>query len=69
MMLALPSLHGMRIQWNSTDVAEVVAAWCFMEQKFAGVTVVGHEPKTYAVIMRPCGGLVTTDISGRRAVA
>lgn len=64
-MMPLPTLVGRRVQWNEWDVAEIVAAWAFMEEIHAGPTVVGHAPKTYGVFRLPDGRTVTSDLRGR----
>ena len=54
----LPELSGRRVQWNSTDEAEIVSAWVVMEPRKAGVTTVGHDAKTFALFRLSDGRLV-----------
>lgn len=54
----LPELTGRRVKWNSTDEAEIVSAWVVMEPRLAGVTVVSHEPKAFALFRLADGRLV-----------
>lgn len=67
--MPLPELTGRKVQWNASEVAEIVSAWVLTTPRTGGVTVVGYDQEVYALFRRPCGMVVTDSLKYKNLLA